>query len=104
VASDKVTEQDRPKGALSMASLNEAEKAREQQSEYLRNLGAHAIAVEPVKARPRKEEQAGGGFVVVAYFDRKPAHPLPESLEVKSGKKRMKVPLMLRLAPKFQLE
>ena len=87
-----------------MASLNEAERARQQQSEYLRKLGAHAIAVEPVKTRPRKRDHSGGGFVVVAYFDRKPADPLPESLEVRSGKKRMKVPLTLRLAPKFQLE
>jgi hypothetical protein len=87
-----------------MASLNEAERAREQQSEYLRELGAHAIGIEPLKSRSRKKERAGQRFVVVAYFDQKPAHQLPESLEVQSGKKKLKVPLMLRLAPRFQLE
>jgi hypothetical protein len=81
-----------------MANLEEAELARRQCSDYLRELGAHAIAVDERKLR------GGKTFSVVAYFDKKPSVPVPQFLEVKSGKKTLKVPLTVRIVEKFRPE
>jgi hypothetical protein len=81
-----------------MASLEDAELARRQCSDYLRELGAHAIAVDELKQR------GGESFSVVAYFDKKPSQPVPKFLEVKSGKKTLKVPLKVLIAEKFRPE
>jgi hypothetical protein len=120
-----------------MATLTDAERARAQKAEFLRQLGAHAISVEPVDnltdeeakgtageaGKARKANAAGIGkrstsrgnrsnvqtrktadFAVIAYFEEAPKEPLPETLEVWSGKRRLKVPLGFRLAPRFRLE
>jgi hypothetical protein len=47
----------------------------------------------------RKTEE----FAVIAYFEEAPEEPVPETLEIRSGNRRLRVPLALRLAPKFRL-
>jgi hypothetical protein len=81
-----------------MATEKEAHKAREAHSDFLRELGAHAIAVDQIK---RGDDKA---FGVIALVEKKPASPFPESLEIKSGKKTVEVPLTLRVSPKARLE
>lgn len=93
-----------------MATLTDAERARAQKAEFLRALGAHAIGVEPVDDLTDEEAEGTAGmretteFAVIAYFEEAPKEPLPETLEVRSGNRRLKVPLALRLAPRFRLE
>jgi hypothetical protein len=98
-----------------MATLTDAERARAQKAEFLRQLGAHAISVEPVANLTDEEAKGAAGrsnvqrrktaeFAVIAYFEEAPKEPLPETLEVWSGNRRLRVPLALRLAPRFQLE
>ena len=80
-----------------MASEREANLARSQYSDQLRKLGAHAIMVDEVK---RKGEKA---FAVIAYFEKKPAD-VPKTLQVKSGRKTLEVPLVTRVMKKFRAE
>ena len=80
-----------------MATEREANLAREEHSDSLRKLGAHAIAVDEVK---RKGAET---FGVIAYFEKKPKDA-PKTLEVKSGKEMLKVPLVVRVAKKFKPE
>jgi hypothetical protein len=80
-----------------MASEKDANLAREQHSDLLRSLGAHAIAVDQVKRK------AGKTFAVVAYFASKP-RAVPKKLEVRRGKATLQVPLIARVQEKFQLE
>lgn len=81
-----------------MASEKEANMAREQYSEFLRDLGAHAIAVDEIK---RKGEKT---FGVIAFVPEKPDKPIPDMLEVTSGKRTLKVPLAVRVEEKFKPE
>ena len=74
-----------------MASEKEANRARAQHSDYLRRLGAHSIAVYEIKSRGEK------CFAVIAYFAQKPAGPIPETLEVTSGKRKLTVPLVAQI-------
>ena len=74
-----------------MASEKEAHRAREQYSDFLRRLGAHSIAVDETSGRGEK------GFAVVAYFARKPTGPVPDTLEVTSGRRKLGVPLVARV-------
>jgi hypothetical protein len=74
-----------------MANEKEANLAREQHSDFLRELGAHSIAVDEVGRGAAK------GFAVIAFFARKPAKALPETLEIKSGKRAVAVPLVLEI-------
>ena len=74
-----------------MASEKEANRARAEHSEYLRRLGAHSIAVDEIKGRGEK------GFAVVAFFSQKPTVPIPETLEVTSGRRKLAVPLVARI-------
>lgn len=64
---------------------------------------------------PRRSTSRGGrshvqrpnrnsDFAVIAYFEEAPKEPLPDTLEVRSGNRRLQVPLTLRLAPRFRLE
>jgi|tagenome__1003787_1003787.scaffolds.fasta_scaffold20843845_2 hypothetical protein len=111
-----------------MASLKDAEQARVSASETLRELGAHAIAIEEAEPEPAPaidadveappEAEATGGappppkrrhrkrpsYHVVAYFDEEPPPALPESLEVGEGPRKHLVPLKVRHAPTFQIE
>lgn len=81
-----------------MASEREANAAREHYSDFLRDLGAHAIAVDEVRRGGEKT------FAVVAYFEEKPSESLPKSLEVKSGGKELEVPLAVKVVEKFRPE
>lgn len=74
-----------------MASEKEANLAREHHSDFLRKLGAHSIAVDEIKRKGEK------GFAVIAFFDRKPTRDVPETLEVRSGKRTMDVPLVVEI-------
>src|SRR5262249_27104531 len=80
-----------------MATEREAELAREQHADDLRRLGAHAIAVDEVGQPGDKD------YAVMAYFENNPTG-IPSTLEVKSGKKKLTVPLVARVQQKFTLE
>ena len=80
-----------------MASEDEANLAREQHSDFLRNLGAHGITIDEVK---RKGEKS---FAVIALFEQQPDN-VPETLEVNSGAKTLTVPLVARVTEKFKPE
>jgi hypothetical protein len=80
-----------------MASEKEAESARREHSEFLRRKGAHAVSVEEVSRGGEKT------FRVVAFFEREPGD-VPDSLKIGSGKKEREVPLVARVAERFQPE
>ena len=81
-----------------MKEAEHAEQARKEHAEFLRDAGAHAISVEEVSIKGRKE------FAVVAAFDKKPKAKLPSSLKVRAGTKSVDVPLVARRQARFQLE
>jgi hypothetical protein len=68
-----------------MANQKEANLAREQHSDFLRELGAHSIGVDEVDDK---------GLAVIAFFDKKLPKDVPETLKVKSGNKTVEVPLV----------
>ena len=74
-----------------MASEKEANLARAQHSDYLRELGAHSIGVDESK------HPAEPGFAVIAYFDKKPTKTVPPTLTVKSGRRTLDVPLEVEI-------
>ena len=81
-----------------MATESEAHQAREQHSDYLKDSGAHAIAVDKIK---------GGGadaFGVIAFYEKEPDGPLPGSLEIEQDGKRKSVPLAAMITPRATLE
>ena len=78
-----------------MATEKEANLARAQHSDFLRKLGAHSIGVDESRG-----QGDGKGFVVIAFFDRKPAHEVPQALTVKSGKRTLSVPLVVEFMKK----
>lgn len=80
-----------------MASEKEAHLAREKHSEYLRKLGAHAIAVDQV------DDKADDGYGVIAMFEKNPPD-VPKSLDVTVGKKQVSVPLKVQKAERFKPE
>ena len=81
-----------------MASEKEANLAREQHSKFLRDLGAHAIAVDEMKREGEKT------FGVVAFVPEKPDRSVPDVLEITMGKRTLKVPLVVRVQEKFKPE
>ncbi len=81
-----------------MANEKEANAAREQHSELLRQLGAHAIAVDEVKRGGEKT------FAVVAYCEEKPTGPVPKQLAIKRGKRTVEVPLAFKKVERFRPE
>ena len=81
-----------------MANERDANAAREQNTQLLTEMGAHAIAVDEVKRGGEKT------FAVVAYVPKKPAQPVPKSLQAKRGRKTLQVPLKVQVAEKFGLE
>jgi hypothetical protein len=74
-----------------MASEKEANLARAKHSDFLRRLGAHSIGVNEFKRKGEK------GFAVIAYFARKPAKAVPQTLEVKTGKRTISIPLVVQI-------
>ncbi len=82
-----------------MATENEAHRAREQASESLRQLGAHAIAVDKCKLNNRSTPT----FCVIAFFEQRPTN-IPETLPATLRNKTVEVPLVVRVAGKFKPE
>lgn len=80
-----------------MANEKEANLAREHHADFLQKLGAHGVTIDEVKSSGETT------FAVIALFDEKPAE-MPESLEVKRGKKTLTVPLVARVTEKFKAE
>ncbi len=90
-----------------MATLKDAELARERSSEYLRGLGAHAVSVEeepPATDEPDAAGKQPRAYAVVAWFEDDPPTTLPEGLEVPAGSKTRVVPLRARRAERFRPE
>jgi hypothetical protein len=81
-----------------MATEAEAHEAREQHSDYLKDSGAHAIAVDRIR---RGDEDT---FGVIAFYEKEPHGPLPDSLEIEQGGKKKSVPLATMIAPRATLE
>jgi hypothetical protein len=81
-----------------MATEAEAHRAREQHSDYLKDSGAHAIAVDKI--------QRGGEetFGVIAFYEKEPESPLPDSLEIEQDGKSQSVPLVTMITPRATLE
>lgn len=80
-----------------MATEKQANLARERYSNSLHGMGAHAIAVDEIK---RKGEKT---FAVVAFFEHKPDN-IPQTLQVRTRKRTLEVPLVARVAERFKLE
>ena len=80
-----------------MATEAEAHRAREQHSDYLKGLGAHAMAVDQIK---RGGENT---FGVIAFFEKEP-HGLPDSLEIEQDGKKKSVPLATLITSRARLE
>lgn len=80
-----------------MANEKEANLAREQHADFLRALGAHGITVDEIK---RKGEKS---FAVIALFDDEPEQ-VPDTLEIKTRNKTLRVPLVARVKEKFRPE
>jgi hypothetical protein len=81
-----------------MATEKEANKARDEHSDFLRGLGAHAILVDKVK---RGKEDT---FGVIAFCEQPPSGPVPKELEIESGGEKKKVPFAVRVTPMATLE
>ena len=81
-----------------MATEKQAHRARQEHSSSLRELGAHAIAVDQL------EHQGKRTFAVIAFIEHKPSNPLPNALMIKSGKKTIEVPMVWRVTPMAKLE
>lgn len=80
-----------------MANEEQANLAREQHADFLRDLGAHGVTIDEMKQRGEKT------FAVIALFDHEPEE-IPDALEIKRGKKVMSVPLIARVTEKFKAE
>jgi hypothetical protein len=80
-----------------MATEKSANLAREEHSDFLVGLGAHAISVEQI------EEDGKKTFAVTAFVEKK-TKALPDELEVKTGNKTVKVPLLVQVQEKFKPE
>ena len=80
-----------------MANEEEANLAREQHADFLRDLGAHGITIDEVKHSGKQT------FAVVAMFDRAPKE-IPNTLQLRRGKKTLDVPLVARVTEKFRPE
>jgi hypothetical protein len=81
-----------------MATEAEAHRAREQHSDYLKDSGAHAIAVDKIR---RGGEDT---FGVIAFYEKEPHVPLPDSLEIEQDGKSQSVPLVTMITPRATLE
>jgi hypothetical protein len=76
------------------STLKQAEAAREQFSDELAKLGAHAIGV----------EKADAGWAVVAYVEPAKAFDAPVMLAAKHGGREVKVPLVVQREGMFKAE
>jgi len=81
-----------------MATEAEAHQARTQHSDYLRDSGAHAIAVDKI------ERGGEDTFGVIAFYEEEPHDPLPDSLEIEQDGNKKRVPLTTMVTPRATLE
>ena len=81
-----------------MATLKEANQAREEHGDFLQQHGAHAVAVEKVAESGGKET-----FGVTAYYESLPKEA-PATLEIKRNGKSKKIPLRTQISPVAELE
>jgi hypothetical protein len=84
---------------MSIKAITEkqANEARNQHTDFLRKEGVHAITVDEI------EHNGSRTFAVIAMSEKK-SPDLPKDLEIKSGKATIKVPLIIKISPKFKLE
>jgi hypothetical protein len=112
-----------------MASLKDAEQARTEASDLLRNLGAHAISVEQdfdeatpkavEPGQPKSAPTAGptgaaagskaaahprSKYAVVAWFDQDPPDSVPAEIQVSHKRGSSAVPVKIRRAEAFAPE
>lgn len=80
-----------------MATEKEAQKAREQHTDYLTKLGVHSIGVNVI-GDPKEKN-----FGVVAFVE-KDNKKLPQELIIQNGKKKVSVPLQAKTTTKFKPE
>ena len=80
-----------------MSTLKEANQARKEHSEYLQELGAHAITVDKV------EDKGEETFGVIAYYEESPEES-PETLEIQYRGKRKEIPLKVEISSMAELE
>ena len=78
-----------------MATLPQANKAREDHSDFLRKIGAHSIGVDQVEIKGKKT------FAVVAHLTEL-KKGMPEFLEIEWKNATKKVPLVAKLSDQFK--
>ena len=81
-----------------MATEAAAHAAREQHSDYLKDSGAHAIAVDKI------DRSGADTFGVIAFYEKEPDVPLPDSLEIEQDGNKKSVPLAAMITPRATLE
>jgi hypothetical protein len=79
-----------------MATLKQANKAREKHYKKLEKLGAHSLGVDETK-------KGSKDFAVIAFVE-KDTKQLPKELEIDAGKKKVKVKVKSQVSGKFKAE
>jgi hypothetical protein len=113
-----------------MASLKDAEQARSESADLLRDLGAHAISVEPdledlpteptgsapapaepassptkvSSAKPKPASRRRIRYAVVAWFDGEPPESVPSQIHVEHRRGSAAVPVKIRRSEPFRPE
>lgn len=80
-----------------MATEKQAKIARDQHFDHLQKLGAHTLAIDTLAEGKKKS------FAIFAFVDGNPGQ-IPESVEVKTGTKTTKVPVIVEKSEKFKPE
>jgi hypothetical protein len=81
-----------------MATLKQANIAREQYSQYLQKNGAHAIGVDKIDHKGKQT------FGLIAFCE-SAGKKIPETLEIEDGSgATMEVPIQTVIAPMAELE
>lgn len=81
-----------------MSTLEEAHEAREKHSDYLQQLGAHAIGVDEI------DHEGAPSFGVMAYFESEPNDSIPDTLEIDHKGTTKRVPLITIITSRASLE
>ena len=79
-----------------MASLREAEAARNARANALQRMGAHSIEVARVTVRGKRT------YAVIASFERAPRRAPPPAVTMKVAGKNVSVPVVVKIAPAFR--
>jgi len=81
-----------------MVTFEEAHEAREKHSDYLQQVGAHAIGVDEI------DHEGSQTFGVIAYFESEPNETIPDTLEIDQQGTKKRVPLMTVISSRASLE